>query len=135
EVSHGQHLQVEWINATPWDEPYPITAVTDPDGTQNEPGRSGKPDNQTVATLPPWTVVHLHGGRTAAVSDGWTENAILSGQSTTSDYTTTSRPRYSGITIMPWALPGSTSTRALPDSISSAMPRKKHSACPPAPTR
>jgi spore coat protein A len=30
--------------------------------------------------------VHLHGGRTAAVSDGWTENACLSGQFTTSDY-------------------------------------------------
>ncbi len=87
EVSRGQRLQVEWINAIPGDEPYPITAVTAPDGTQNEPGRSGRPANQTVATLPPWTVVHLHGGRTAAVSDGWTENATLSGQSTTSDYT------------------------------------------------
>ena len=31
-------------------------------------------------------MVHLHGGRTAAVSDGWTENASLSGQVTTSDY-------------------------------------------------
>jgi FtsP/CotA-like multicopper oxidase with cupredoxin domain len=83
EVSRGQRVQVEWINAIPEDEPYPITAVTAPDGSQNEPGRSGRPANQTVATLPPWTVVHLHGGRTAAVSDGWTENATLSGQSTT----------------------------------------------------
>src|SRR3984893_9074058 len=87
EVSRGQHVQVEWINAIPADQPYPVTAVTAPDGSQNEPGRSGRPVNQTVATLPPWTVVHLHGGRTAAVSDGWTENAILSGQFTTSDYT------------------------------------------------
>src|SRR5437588_10881204 len=87
EVCGGQRVQVEWINAIPEDEPYPITAVTAPDGSQNEPGRSGRPANQTVATLPPWTVVHLHGGRTAAVSDGWTENATLSGQSTTSDYT------------------------------------------------
>src|SRR5216683_1005852 len=86
EVSRGQRLQVEWINAIPGDESYPITAVTAPDGTQNEPGRSGRPANSTVATLPPWTVVHLHGGRTAAVSDGWTENTIFSGQSTTSDY-------------------------------------------------
>jgi FtsP/CotA-like multicopper oxidase with cupredoxin domain len=86
EVSRGQHVQVEWINAIPEDEPYPITAVTARDGSQNEPGRSGRPANQTVATLPPWTVVHLHGGRTAAVSDGWTENACLSGQFTTSDY-------------------------------------------------
>ncbi len=87
EVTRGQSLQAEWINAIPGDEPYPITAVTAPDGTQNEPGRSGREANSTVATLPPWTVVHLHGGRTAAVSDGWTENATLSGQSTTSDYT------------------------------------------------
>jgi FtsP/CotA-like multicopper oxidase with cupredoxin domain len=86
EVARGQRLQVEWINALPADEPYPITAVTALDGTQNEPGRSGRPANATVATLQPWTVVHLHGGRTAAVSDGWTENAIFSGQSTTSDY-------------------------------------------------
>src|SRR6266849_4589270 len=86
EVSRGQRVQVEWINAIPEDESYPITAVTAPDGSQNEPGRSGRPANSTVATLPPWTVVHLHGGRTAAVSDGWTENACLSGQFTTSDY-------------------------------------------------
>src|SRR5258706_6125649 len=87
EVSRGQRLQVEWINALPVDQPYPVTAVTAPDGSQNEPGRGGRPLNQTVATLPPWTVVHLHGGHTAAVSDGWTENASLSGQFTTSDYT------------------------------------------------
>ena len=87
EVSRGQRVQIEWINAIPEDQPYPITAVTAPDGSQNEPGRSGRPINQTVAALPAWTVVHLHGGRTAAVSDGWTENASLSGQSTTSDYT------------------------------------------------
>src|SRR5256884_9743238 len=86
EVSRGQRVQIEWINAIPEDQPYPITAVTAPDGSQNEPGRSGRPINQTVAALPAWTVVHLHGGRTAAVSDGWTENASLSGQSTTSDY-------------------------------------------------
>src|SRR6266513_5905099 len=86
EVSRGQRLQVEWINAIPEDQPYPITAVTAPDGSQNETGRSGRPANATVATLSPWTVVHLHGGRTAAVSDGWTENAMLSGQVTTSDY-------------------------------------------------
>jgi len=86
EIARGQRVQIEWINVLPADQAYPITAVTAPDGTQNEPGRSGRPANTTVAELVPWTVVHLHGGRTAAVSDGWTENAILSGQSTTSDY-------------------------------------------------
>src|SRR5437588_10187410 len=87
ECSRWQRLQVEWINAIPENQPYPITAVTAPDGSQNEPGRSGRPANSTVATLPPWTVVHLHGGRTIANSDGWTENGAPSGQLTTSDYT------------------------------------------------
>jgi o-aminophenol oxidase len=86
EIARGQRVQIEWINVLPADQAYPITAVTAPDGTQNEPGRSGRPANTTVAELVPWTVVHLHGGRTAAVSDGWTENAMLSGQATTSDY-------------------------------------------------
>src|SRR5437870_11176354 len=52
EVSRGQHVQVEWINAIPGDEPYPITAVTAPEGTQNDPGRSGREANSTVTTLP-----------------------------------------------------------------------------------
>jgi FtsP/CotA-like multicopper oxidase with cupredoxin domain len=86
EVSREQYVQIEWINALPADQPYPVTAVTAPDGSQMEPGRSGRSANQTVATLPPWTVVHLHGARTAAGSDGWTENASLSGQGTTNDY-------------------------------------------------
>ena len=87
EVERGQRLQVEWVNAIPADEPYPVIAFTAPDDTQNEPGRSGRSANAIVARLSLWTVVHLHGGRTAAVSDGWTENAMLSGQSNTSDYT------------------------------------------------
>ncbi len=65
EVSRGQHVEIEWMNDIPESQRYPVTAVTAPDGSQNEPGRSGRPVNQTVATLPPWTVVHLHGGRTA----------------------------------------------------------------------
>jgi FtsP/CotA-like multicopper oxidase with cupredoxin domain len=39
-----------------------------------------------VAKLPAWTVVHLHGGRTIAGSDGWTENCALTGQSQVCDY-------------------------------------------------
>src|SRR6266851_10099312 len=49
EVSRGQRVQVEWINALPQDEPYPITAVTAPDGTQMVPGRSVRSANQIVA--------------------------------------------------------------------------------------
>src|SRR5436853_7609631 len=58
EVWRGQYVQIEWINAIPADQPYPVTAVTAPDGTQNQPGRSGRPINQTVTTLPPWPHDH-----------------------------------------------------------------------------
>jgi FtsP/CotA-like multicopper oxidase with cupredoxin domain len=37
-------------------------------------------------STPLWTVVHLHGGRTAADGDGWTENAVFQGQSQRSFY-------------------------------------------------
>jgi spore coat protein A len=95
EVRRGQAVRIEWVNALPRRGPYPVVAVTAPDPAddglpeeipQNRPGRSGGRLNEVVATLPPWTVVHLHGGRTAAGSDGWTENASLSGQTTAADY-------------------------------------------------
>src|SRR3712207_38684 len=41
--------------------------------------------NEAVAALRPWTVVHLHGDRTAA-HDGWTESASRSGQTQVPDY-------------------------------------------------
>lgn len=53
---------------------------------QNVPGRSDGRVNQAVVILPPWTVVHLHGGRTSALYDGWTENGFLSGQTMVADY-------------------------------------------------
>ena len=89
EVRRGQRVQIEWVNAIPADAPYPVTAVTAPDpevGTppeqipQNQPGRSGGRVNDVLARVPPWAVVHVHGGRIAAVYDGWTENGFLSGQ-------------------------------------------------------
>jgi spore coat protein A len=90
EVRRGQRVQIEWINSIPADTPHPVTAVTapDPDGgappdqiPQNRPGRSGGRINDALRRVPPWAVVHVHGGRIAAVYDGWTENGILSGQS------------------------------------------------------
>jgi FtsP/CotA-like multicopper oxidase with cupredoxin domain len=90
EVRRGQRVQIEWVNAIPANAPYPVTAVTAPDPgegappeqiPQNQPGRSGGRVNDVLRRVPPWTVVHLHGGRIAAVYDGWTENGFLSGQS------------------------------------------------------
>ena len=39
-----------------------------------------------MAALPPWTVVHLHGARTNARNDGWTENAGLPGSAQPCEY-------------------------------------------------
>jgi hypothetical protein len=57
-------------------------AVVAPDGTQNRPGCDGRLPDANVAALRPWIVTHLHGGRTAAGSDGWVENAVFPRQST-----------------------------------------------------
>lgn len=42
--------------------------------------------DHTASDLVPWTVVHLHGGRTMADSDGWPENGAYVGQSQFSVY-------------------------------------------------
>jgi spore coat protein A len=90
EVRRGQRVQIEWVNAIQADAPHPVTAVTAPDPDegappdqipQNRPGRSRGRVNTVLREAPPWAVVHVHGGRIAAVYDGWTENGILSGQS------------------------------------------------------
>jgi spore coat protein A len=86
EVHRGQRLRVEYINDLPADGEFPVTVVVAPDGTQNRPGREGRPQDPSVAALRPWTVTHLHGGRTAAGSDGWTENAVFPRQSTVCSY-------------------------------------------------
>jgi FtsP/CotA-like multicopper oxidase with cupredoxin domain len=86
EVRRGQRLRMEYLNNLPTDGNYPVTAVVSPNGTQNRPGRDGRPADANVAALRPWTVTHLHGGRTAAGSDGWTENAVFPGQSTLCSY-------------------------------------------------
>ena len=86
-VRRGQRVRVEWINDLKGALPVEVVscgnAARDSNlvSPQNEPGSTdgngpSKPDRRAAA-LPPWTVVHLHGGRTAADSDGWTENAFL----------------------------------------------------------
>jgi spore coat protein A len=95
EVRRGRPLVVEWINAIPAGAPYPVVAVTAPDPRpdappeaipQNRPGRDDGKPNAALATLPPWTVAHLHGGRTQATYDGWTENAFFSSQTMVTHY-------------------------------------------------
>lgn len=95
EVRRGQPLVAEWINALPARAPHPVVAVTTPDPRpdappeaipQNRPGRDAGRPNEALTALPPWTVVHLHGGRTQATYDGWTENAFFSGQTMVAHY-------------------------------------------------
>jgi FtsP/CotA-like multicopper oxidase with cupredoxin domain len=83
----GQRVAVEWVNELTGTLPVDVVqcgtaprdaTLADP---QNEPGKDdsagpNEPDAQ-AGRLPPWTVVHLHGGLTAADFDGWTENAFL----------------------------------------------------------
>jgi acyl dehydratase len=49
------------------------------------PGLSGGVSDPEAASLPGFTVVHLHGGLTAAAYDGWAENVFAPGQYAVSD--------------------------------------------------
>ena len=85
EAERGQPVTVEWLNELHG--AFPVTDVVAPaaagaDGVpvQCVPGLSGgKPDNHAAA-LSGYTVVHLHGGLTPAVYDGWAENLFAPGQ-------------------------------------------------------
>lgn len=91
-VRRGERVTVEWINDLGAGVGnFPVVAVKVPDPApnippeqipQNQPGRGGGTVDTLLADLTPWTVVHLHGGHTAPPYDGWTENAVLPGQST-----------------------------------------------------
>jgi FtsP/CotA-like multicopper oxidase with cupredoxin domain len=104
EVQRGQRVHIEWVNALKDPDgaldPHPVVAVRDlpayvqevvitseggkergdVHASENLPGSTGGKQDQSVAHLPPWTVVHLHGGRTLADYDGWPENAYYPGQ-------------------------------------------------------
>ncbi len=97
EVKANQRVQVEWINEIGTALPFTAVRVDKPgDGeppSHNFPGydHKFKPVAGTEG-LEAWNVVHLHGGKTRPDSDGWTENAILKGQSLTCAYTNNQRP-------------------------------------------
>jgi FtsP/CotA-like multicopper oxidase with cupredoxin domain len=85
EVRSGRMLRVAWRNKITGG--YPATAVDVPlENMTAAPGRDGAEPRADVAALPPWTVVHLHGARTGAGNDGWTENAVLPGLAQLSEY-------------------------------------------------
>jgi len=92
EAERGNPVRVEWINELEGTLPVAVTvAPTEADAegvpVQCMPGLSGGVRDADAAALPGFTVVHLHGGLTAASYDGWAENFFAPGQNAVSDYT------------------------------------------------
>ena len=91
EAERGHPVRVEWINELEGTLPVAVTVApteADADGVpvQCVAGLSGGRRDADAAALPGFTVVHLHGGLTAAPYDGWTENFFAPGQNAVSDY-------------------------------------------------
>jgi FtsP/CotA-like multicopper oxidase with cupredoxin domain len=86
-VRRGQKLRVNWHNEITGK--FPVVAVEVQSASPFQtpgPGRDGVGPREEVAVLPPWTVVHLHGARTGGGNDGWTDNAVLPGNSQLAEY-------------------------------------------------
>src|SRR6266496_3171526 len=91
EAERGHPVRVEWRNELEGTLPVTVTlapAETGPDGVpvQCLPGLSGGVPDADAASLPGLSVVHLHGGLTAAPYDGWAENIFAPGQHAVADY-------------------------------------------------
>jgi FtsP/CotA-like multicopper oxidase with cupredoxin domain len=91
EADRGHAVRVEWINELEGTLPVAVTVAaseTTAEGVpvQCLPGLSGGVRDADAAALPGFTVVHLHGGLTAAPYDGWTENIFAPGQHAVCDY-------------------------------------------------
>ena len=97
EVDRDQSVQVQWQNQIEGKLPFTVV-TTDTDLSQNTAGWS-RPQNgietdkeqHQVEDLTAWTIVHLHGGHTQPDSDGWSENAVLTGQTQFATYSNQQR--------------------------------------------
>lgn len=94
-TNRGQKVHVRWENEI--DTPLPYKVVVCPDPTegdnnhipQNHPGvPQDAALNAKAADLRASTVTHLHGGRSAADSDGWTEDVAQRGETQHTAYET-----------------------------------------------
>ena len=86
EAERGRPVTVEWRNELEGPLPLVVTRApthTDAAGVpvQCVPGLSGGTADRNTALLTGHAVVHLHGGLTPAVYDGWAENLLAPGQS------------------------------------------------------
>jgi FtsP/CotA-like multicopper oxidase with cupredoxin domain len=91
EAERGRPVRVEWINELEGTLPVidtlaPTNAGADGVPVQCVSGLSGGAPHADVASLDGFTVVHLHGGLTAAPYDGWAENIFAPGQHAVADY-------------------------------------------------
>jgi len=91
EAERGHPVTVEWRNEL--EGPFPLEVTTAPTHAdargvpvQCVPGLSGGTADRNAAALTGQAVVHLHGGLTPAVYDGWAENLLASGQSAVFHY-------------------------------------------------
>jgi FtsP/CotA-like multicopper oxidase with cupredoxin domain len=85
EAERGQPVTVDWWNEL--DGAFPVTDTVAPNAADADgvpvqclPGLSGGEPDRHAAALTGQTVVHLHGGLTPAVYDGWAENLFAPGQ-------------------------------------------------------
>ena len=86
EVERGHPVAVEWRNELKGPLPVVVTSApqhADASGVpvQCVPGLSGGTADPKTAAFSGHAIVHLHGGLTPAVYDGWAENLIAPGQS------------------------------------------------------
>ena len=86
EAERGHPVTVEWRNELTGPFPLVVTKAPMPADAQGVPvqcvpGLSGGTPDRSAAALTGHAVVHLHGGLTPAVYDGWAENLLAPGQS------------------------------------------------------
>ncbi|TME90038.1 MAG: hypothetical protein E6I52_28505, partial [Chloroflexi bacterium] len=96
EAERGHPVTVEWHDELIGPLPVVVTAApghADANGVpvQCVPGLSGGAPDLNAAALSGHAVVHVHGGLTPAIYDGWAENLLAPGQSAVFHYTTDQR--------------------------------------------
>jgi FtsP/CotA-like multicopper oxidase with cupredoxin domain len=91
EAERGRAVTVEWRNEL--DGPLPVVVTVAPEAADADgvpvqciPGLSGGTPDGSALALTGQTVVHLHGGLTPAVYDGWAENLFAPGQTAVFHY-------------------------------------------------
>ncbi|NUP32104.1 MAG: multicopper oxidase domain-containing protein [Streptomycetaceae bacterium] len=91
-VRRDQRLRVAWRNRIGGE--FPVTAIAVPFTDLNsllDAGRGTATPDASVAALPAWNVVHLHGAVTGGGNDGWTENGISPGDTQLVEYANAQR--------------------------------------------